>query len=343
MIESRFDKALFKDIISTMYQGINTAADKVIYAEQGMPIIQSKHFTSGKLTLADTKFIGVEDVQKYGHKYIPEIGDILFSNIGTVGKSVVVDVNIDFMFAWNVFLIKLKTEKVFDLYLQYYLDYLLKRNAYEPWFTGGTVKFLNKKTIGNFNIPLPHLPEQQKIASILDAADSLRQKDQQLIEKYTALSQSLFLEMFGDPETNPMGWKKQPISNVCTDIVDCVNRTASVVAYETEYKMIRTTNVKNYKVDISTVRYVAKETYEKWIRRLTPKIGDIIFTREAPVGEAGILEANDYVFLGQRTMEYRVDKTLVNPYYLLYELMGSNVKKQIQKLSSGSTVKHLRV
>ena len=208
MIESRFDKALFKDIISTMYQGINTAADKVIYAEQGMPIIQSKHFTSGKLTLADTKFIGVEDVQKYGHKYIPEIGDILFSNIGTVGKSVVVDVNIDFMFAWNVFLIKLKTEKVFNLYLQYYLDYLLKRNAYEPWFTGGTVKFLNKKTIGNFNIPLPHLPEQQKIASILDAADSLRQKDQQLIEKYTALSQSLFLEMFGDPETNPMGWTK---------------------------------------------------------------------------------------------------------------------------------------
>lgn len=200
-----------------MYQGINTAADKVIYAEQGMPIIQSKHFTSGRLTLADTKFIGAEDVQKYGHKYIPEVGDILFSNIGTVGKSVVVDENIDFMFAWNVFLIKLKSEKIFNLYLQYYLDYLLKRNAFEPWFTGGTVKFLNKKTIGNFNIPLPSLAEQQKIASILDAADSLRQKDQQLIEKYTALSQSLFLEMFGDPVSNPMGWSTDKFSNIAVN------------------------------------------------------------------------------------------------------------------------------
>ena len=55
-------------------------------------------------------------------------------------------------------------------------------------------------------IPLPPLAEQQKIAAILDAADSLRQKDQQLIEKYNALSQSLFLDMFGDPVNNPKDW-----------------------------------------------------------------------------------------------------------------------------------------
>lgn len=59
-----------------------------------------------------------------------------------------------------------------------------------------------------FEIPLPPLSEQQKIAAILDAADQLRQKDQQLIEHYTALGQSLFLEMFGDPVSNPKGWAK---------------------------------------------------------------------------------------------------------------------------------------
>jgi type I restriction enzyme S subunit len=71
-------------------------------------------------------------------------------------------------------------------------------------------KTLNKAKLKELKIPLPPLAEQQKIASILDAADSLRQKDQQLIEKYNALSQSLFLEMFGDPETNPMGWDVEP-------------------------------------------------------------------------------------------------------------------------------------
>ena len=206
-----------------------------------------------------------------------------------------------------------------------------------------TLPSLTKADLLKIKIPLPPLPEQKKIAEILDAADSLRQKDQQLIDHYNTLSQSLFLDMFGDPVTNPMGWEKQLIGNVCSDIVDCVNKTAKVVAYETKYKMIRTTNVRFYKVDTSNVRYVEKGTYVKWVRRLTPQIGDIIFTREAPVGEAGILESNDKVFLGQRIMEYRADNIHANPYYLLYELMGNNVKRQIRRLSSGSTVKHLSV
>ena len=60
----------------------------------------------------------------------------------------------------------------------------------------------------------PPLADQHKIAAILDAADSLRQKDQQLIEHYTALSQSLFLEMFGDPVSNPMGWEKVELETI---------------------------------------------------------------------------------------------------------------------------------
>jgi len=54
--------------------------------------------------------------------------------------------------------------------------------------------------------------------------------------------------------------------------------------------MIRTTNVRNGRVDTSSVRYVTKEVYSQWIRRGAPQQGDIIFTREAPVGEVGILE-----------------------------------------------------
>ena len=72
--------------------------------------------------------------------------------------------------------------------------------------TGATIPHISKASLINIKIPLLPLAEQQKIAAILDAADSLRQKDQQLVERYTALSQSLFLEMFGDPVTNPMGW-----------------------------------------------------------------------------------------------------------------------------------------
>ena len=75
--------------------------------------------------------------------------------------------------------------------------------------SGATVKGIKINHILDMEITLPPLAEQKRIAEILDAADSLRQKDQQLIEHYTALSQSLFLDMFGDPVINPMGWKKR--------------------------------------------------------------------------------------------------------------------------------------
>ena len=73
---------------------------------------------------------------------------------------------------------------------------------------GSTMKHITKPRFDNFQIPYPPLAEQKKIAAILDASDSLRQKDQQLVEHYIALSQSLFLEMFGDPVANSMGWQK---------------------------------------------------------------------------------------------------------------------------------------
>ena len=56
-------------------------------------------------------------------------------------------------------------------------------------------------------IPLPPLDQQKKIAAILDAADGYRQKTKALIAKYDELTQSLFLDMFGDPVTNPKGFE----------------------------------------------------------------------------------------------------------------------------------------
>ena len=79
---------------------------------------------------------------------------------------------------------------------------------------GATREAITKSDIEKFLIPLPPLAEQKKIAAILDAADQLRQKDQQLIDHYTALSQSLFLEMFGDPVSNPKGWDLAQISTL---------------------------------------------------------------------------------------------------------------------------------
>ena len=141
----------------------------------------------------------------------------------------------------------------------------------------------------------------------------------------------------------PNGWTRVPIKEVCHSIIDCVNKTAPVVDYETPYKMIRTSNVRNGRVNTFDVRYVTKETYEQWTRRGAPLNGDVILTREAPVGEVGILENAEGIFLGQRLMMYRANKKIADNYYLFYSLSSAFCQKQIEDYSNGGTVAHMRV
>ena len=98
-----------------------------------------------------------------------------------------------------------------------YLYYALKKNVpqLKDLGNGATFKELSKATISKFKIPLPPLDQQKKIAAILDAADAYRQKTKALIEKYDELTQSLFLDMFGDPVTNPKGWDKVALNELC--------------------------------------------------------------------------------------------------------------------------------
>jgi type I restriction enzyme S subunit len=138
-------------------------------------------------------------------------------------------------------------------------------------------------------------------------------------------------------------WTISPIEDLCEAVVDCVNKTAPTVPGPTPYKMIRTTNVRFGRVDTSDVRYVDAATYEKWTRRIVPRRDDVILTREAPLGEVGIVRSDDQIFLGQRTVAYRADRSVSDPRFLAYALQGPEVQASLRSLGSGSTVEHLRV
>ena len=141
----------------------------------------------------------------------------------------------------------------------------------------------------------------------------------------------------------PTGWQVEPLSEVCNEIVDCLNKTATVVDGPTPYKMIRTTNVKDGRVNLEETRFVDEVVYRKWTRRFKPRRGDVILTREAPLGEVGLLRSDEQVFLGQRTMAYRANPEKLDQRFLYYSLLGPTLQAQIRMYGAGSTVEHMRV
>lgn len=142
-----------------------------------------------------------------------------------------------------------------------------------------------------------------------------------------------------------MTWPMKPLSALCELAIDCVNKTAPVVEGPTPYKMIRTTNVKKGFIDTETVRYVTEQTFENWTRRSRPRYGDVILTREAPVGEVGrcTFDESQNIFLGQRLFQYRPNPDLLDWNYLAYALQSPLVQHKLHGVSFGATVPHVKV
>lgn len=206
--------------------------------------------------------------------------------------------------------------------------------------TGQSYPAVSDKIVKQSTIPLPPLAEQKRIAAILDQADALRRLRRRALDRLNTVGQSIFQEMFGDLLRNDRGWPTMSVRDACEQVVDCVNRTAPVVEYVTHFRMIRTTNVRGGRVDLQNVKYVEEDVFDRWNRRLLPKPGDVILTREAPVGEVGILR-EDGVFLGQRLFLYRPDLLRITAEFLMYQFRDPFLSQQITQCGMGSTVKHL--
>lgn len=131
------------------------------------------------------------------------------------------------------------------------------------------------------------------------------------------------------------------LEEVCINIVDCEHKTAPIQAVG--IPSIRTTDIKNGRINFDKANRVSEETYIEWTQRLEPRESDLILTREAPVGEIGIIPKNKKLCLGQRTVLIRVNQEIINPLYLLYLLIEPNMKHQILSKSDGSVVSHLNI
>ena len=102
-----------------------------------------------------------------------------------------------------------------------YLRQVLRSDPFHVQFmqtvagVGGSLLRARPAQVAQISIPLPPLPEQRRIAAILDQADALRAKRRQALAQLDSLTQSIFIEMFGDPASNPMGWPDLGLARVC--------------------------------------------------------------------------------------------------------------------------------
>lgn len=139
----------------------------------------------------------------------------------------------------------------------------------------------------------------------------------------------------------PQSWVWSPIIEISQIVVDCHNKTAPYI--NEGIPLIRTSNIRNGKLDLVDTKYVSEETYKLWSKRCPPLPGDILFTREAPVGEGAIIPEGVTLCMGQRMMLIRVYNEFIFRDYFLLVITSPNFLSRISKHKKGTMVGHLRV
>jgi type I restriction enzyme S subunit len=137
------------------------------------------------------------------------------------------------------------------------------------------------------------------------------------------------------------GWSWATLIQASFLVVDCHNKTAPYVQSGT--RLLRTTNIRDGRLNLTEPKFVDDATYERWSARCKPEPGDVLITREAPMGEACIIPEGMKVCLGQRMMLIRLVPGTMETKYLLCSLMAPDLMERVQDKPVGATVQHLRV
>lgn len=207
--------------------------------------------------------------------------------------------------------------------------------------------------------PVPSIEEQTQIANFLDhetaKIDSLIEKQQKLIEllkekRQAVISHAVTKGLNPDVPMKDSGvewlghvpehWKVSRLKFE-SEVVDCRNKTPEYFE-EGEYFVVRTTNVKNQKLNFNGALYTDKKNFEIWTQRGVPPTGSILFTREAPTGEVCLVPENLKFCMGQRMMNFIAFDPQYKDYLFDY-LISDCLDRYIHSVSHGSTVTHLRV
>lgn len=219
----------------------------------------------------------------------------------------------------------LDTDIINVRYLFHFLDTYLEKLREQS--IGGVIKYIKLENLTEAHIPLPPLTTQKRIAEILDAADALRRKDQELLKKYDELAQAIFIDMFGDPVKNEKGWEVGTIRDLAKEVKYGTSKPAednglipylrmNNITYSGEWDL---TSMKNINLE--------KNEYEKY----TLKNGDLVFNRtnsKELVGKTAVFDLNQEMAIAGYLIRLRTNK-LGNPYYISSYLNSRHGKETL--------------
>ncbi len=299
---------------------------------------------------SDCKWISIADLSR-SEKYISntkeKISDIAVKETGirvipantvimsfklSIGK---VAITADNMYS-NEAIMAFNDKHVVEI-LPEYVFYMFK---YMRWDSGSNNavmgKTLNKTTISEIEIDICSIKKQQEIVAILDKMDNILSNKYKEIHLLDELVKARFVEMFGDPVINSMGWDETTVGDECFYIKDGPHKSLTDIGKENGgHPFISVRNIVNGCIDLSTARYISDDDYAEAIKKCHPEKGDILYSKGGTTGIAKLVDIDEKFANWVHVAVLKFDKTKLNGVFLENMLNGAYCYEQSQRLTKG--------
>ncbi|QOY52729.1 restriction endonuclease subunit S [Candidatus Sulfurimonas baltica] len=203
---------------------------------------------------------------------------------------------------------------------------------------GSATNYIKMDNITKYPILIPPLQKQEKIVKVLDISSALIEKQKELIAKYDLFLKSKFIEMFGDPIKNPMGWKIEKLDKFTTLVSSGSTPKGGQSSYldEGEIRFIRSQNVRMNEMDYDGIYYISEEVYTK-MKRSQVKFNDVLLNiTGASIGRTAIYKDTTRANVNQHVCIIRLTEQLNNE-YLSFMISTDSFQNQIISNQSGAT------
>ena len=173
-------------------------------------------------------------------------------------------------------------------YLYFFMDKYLETLRSQS--IGGVIKYIKLGNLTEADIFIPSIERQKEIVQILRKSRELISLREQQLAKLDELVKARFVEMFGEPSSNPMGWLQTTVGAECYYIKDGPHKSLADVGMENGYPFISVRNIVNGYIDFSTAKYISEADYKDAIKKCCPEKGDILYSKGGTTGIAKLVD-----------------------------------------------------
>jgi len=284
---------------------------------------------NGSTATSARSFITEEAIRKSATNKV-EAGTVLLVTRTSVGKVAIA--GMDLCFSQDITAIQTAEDKIDKPFLVHFLrtkaDYF-KENA-----RGATIQGITRQVVENLEIPLPPLPEQKRLASILDSADQVRRLRAQTLEKLDELVAALFLDSFGEPANWPM--------EKLGDITSVVSSGSTPLGGSTTYLsqgilFIRSQNVLMNGFDFSDAAFISEEVHQKMRRTWVQRDDVLLNITGASIGRTHVYSGLDAANVNQHVCIIRPIPQKLSPVFLSHYFSSASFQSTEVAQNNGAT------